>query len=186
MAETTDPRLAKGINIVELVKALRVAQRARKIRFPSAAAEALVAERVSMLVWYPHATFVELLQVAYEHLLGRKEENAYQMGLLGGMKQLTGVHKLYLTPDDPVASLVAMRHAWRALFNFGTLTAEPESATRVLFTLSGYQDITPVHAAMIVGWGAAAGQLTAAPHAHGEMIERPWQGAPHLRYLVHF
>lgn len=152
--------------------------------FPSAASEALLGERILPSGWYPHETFVELLQVAYAYLLGGNETNAYRMGLVSGKTQLLGVHKLYIIARDPAGTLLAMRHSWRSMFSFGTLGNEAEGTNSVLFTLLGYQDLTPVHGAMILGWCAAAGQLAGAPGAQAQALECPWEGGRHYRFRV--
>lgn len=182
--EISSARRAKGTNLIELVKTLRVARKSRELTFPSMASEALLEERILHSGWYSHEAFVELLQVAYEHLLGGNEANAYRMGLVSGRTQLLGVHKLYVITQDPAATLLAMRHSWRSMFSFGTLTNELEGSDSVLFTLLGYQDLTPVHGAMILGWCAAAGQLAGAPAAEARALERPWEGARHYRFRV--
>ena len=179
-------RRAKGTNLIELVKALRAFRRLNELRFPSTAAAALVEERILPTSWYAHDTFVELLQVTYEQILRSDEQSAYEMGLRGGRAQLLSVHKFYVAPGDPQATLLALRHPWRSMFNFGSLTAEADTARSVVFTLQGYADVPVVHAAMIVGWGAAGGQLAGAPNARGNIVARPWKGDPYFRYRISF
>jgi hypothetical protein len=175
--------LAKGTNLMELVPFLRVSRKQRNLPALGAAGEALLQQRILPTQWYPHDAFIELIQYAFDHILNRSEQAAYDMGATGGRAQLTGAHKALLQQGDPRGSVLAMRHAWRMNFNFGQLTAESD-ASSVLFTLSGYEDVSPAHGLMIAGWGIGAARMAGASHARAEVLKRPWSGASQLVYRV--
>jgi hypothetical protein len=176
-------RLAKGTNLIELVKLLRHVRKLRTFPKLSAAAENLLAERVLPTAWYPHAAFLELIDFTFRELLRGSERKAYELGMSGGKVQLQGAHKALLNAQDPIESVVAMRHSWQAGFNFGALRAEADKAS-VTFRLSGYDDVPPAHAYMIAGWGAASAQLVGVAAATAKVLEGPWQGAKELLYRV--
>jgi hypothetical protein len=176
-------RLAKGTNLVELVKLLRHVRKARSFPSFSPAAERLLEERVLPTVWYPHAAFVELIEFTFRSVLGNSAAKAYEVGATGGRVMLQGSHKALVNTSDPVESVLAMRHAWQLHFNFGVLRAEADGRT-VTFRLSDYPDVPPSHAYMIAGWGAASGQLAGSAHASAKVLEGPWDGARELVYQV--
>jgi hypothetical protein len=179
----TAARLAKGTNLVELVKLLRHVRKLRSFPSFSPSAERLLEERVLPTAWYPHAAFLELVEFSFRSMLGNSEAKAYEMGAAGGRVLLQGSHKALLNTTSPVESVLAMRHAWQAHFNFGVLRAEADGRT-VTFRLSDYADVPPSHAYMIAGWGAASGQLAGAVHANAKVLEGPWDGARELVYQV--
>lgn len=178
------PRYAKGVNLSQLVPLLRKRRRARPFGPLSPSAERLMEERILEHLWYPHAPFVELLRVMYREVLASNEANALTMGVLGGKHALQGAHKAFVVDNDPIASALQMRHSWRAYFNFGELKAATEGSHAVVLTLTGYPDVLPVHAGMIVGWAVAAAQLGGAPEASAEIVEKPWVSGQRLVYRV--
>lgn len=176
-------RLVKGTAAVDIVKMVRHVRKQRTFPPLRADAEQLLTERVLPTEWYPHDAFLVLLQFAFEHLLGRSEQKAMDMGTLGGRAQLLGPHRAFVDEGDQLGSAWAMRHMWRVNFNFGDLRAERD-ATGVRYSLTGYQDVPPVHAFMIAGW-VRAGVLLAGPgDAKVELVDRPWQGAAALTFSI--
>jgi len=177
-------RKAKGANFVSLVRSLKAWRKTQPLGPMSHGAEKMLDERILHSEWYPHAPLVDLLRVLYRDLLGSSEEHTLQAGILEGKNALTTWHSMYVMADDPIGSAMAMRHSWRTYFNFGELKAEQSDPTTVTLTLSGYHDVQPCHANMILGWAIAAAQLGGAPKATGEIIERPWKSGKTMVYCV--
>jgi len=151
----------------------------------SPAAAQLLEERILDSAWYPHEPFVELLRVMYREVLGSREDHALAAGVAGGKVALLGAHKTFVIAGDPAGSTLAMRHSWRAYFNFGALAAEqPQGEDVVVLTLTGYPDVEPVHAGLIVGWAVAAAQLGGAGGSVGEILSKPWVAGDALVYRV--
>jgi hypothetical protein len=185
-ARTTSARHAKGTNLIELIKALKVYQRTRPLEGLSPAAQTMLDTRVLLSDWYPHEPFLELLSVLYERLLGRIPERAVQIGIAGGTAALQTTYRAYVQDGDPAASVLATRHVWRASFDFGELKANLDPDGAVRFVLTGYPDIPPVHAAIISAWSVAAARLAGAGQAKVTIVEAPWDGADRLVYRTTF
>jgi hypothetical protein len=180
-------RKCKGINLIELVKFLRHVRKQRTFRTVlSPQAEALLATQILPVGWYSHATFLELIDFVDREILDRDEEKAYAMGIAGGRAALSGPHKVFIDPGNVARSVLSMRHVWRSCFSFGELGAQLEDERTVLFRLTGYDDMTPCHAFMTAGWGAAAALLAGAKGARAKVHEGPWKGASHVLYRVSF
>ena len=180
-----DARRTKGTSVIQLVKMLRDLRHKRALRIPPAGA-ALLEERILPSEWYSYAAFAQLMQVAYEQLLGSSEENAMQMGLVAANAALAGPHGAFILKGDPAATVLALRHLWRAANDYGALDATSEGSNAVVFTLTGFPDVMPVHAAMIASWAVAAAQIAGSPRSRCEILERPWTGASRLRYRITF
>lgn len=180
------PRHAKGTNLVELIKVLKVHQRQRPIEGLSREAQELLETRILLSDWYPHEPFMELLKVLFEQLLGRSTNKALQIGITGSITALRGPYKAYIRSGDPAASVLAMRHIWRTFFDFGDLKASLDEDRSVSFVLTGYHDVSPVHAAMITAWSVGAARLAGSGTADVEIIEAPWDGADRLVYRTTF
>lgn len=184
MSDDPQPRYAKGTNLSQLVPLLKKRRRARTFGPLSPSAERLLEERILDHAWYAHAPFLELLRVLYREVLGSNEENAISMGIAGGRVSLLGVHKTFVIAGDPIGSAMAMRHSWRAYFNFADLKATRDNDNRVTLTLTGYSDVPAVHGGLIAGWAVAAAQLAGAQEARGEIVEKPWETGGKLVYRV--
>lgn len=182
--EVSELRKAKGTNLVQLVPLLKKTRHKQPLGTLSPSAEELLEERILDHVWYPHAPFLELLDVMWRIVLGKSEAHALQAGIVGGKAVLQGTHNTFILPNDPIGSAYAMRHSWRTYFNFGELKAEIDTERTVTLTLSGYADVPRVHAGMILGWAIAAAQLGGAPKATGEFLDKPWESGRKLRYRV--
>ncbi|HEX6244178.1 MAG TPA: hypothetical protein VFZ61_24850 [Polyangiales bacterium] len=182
-AEVTPQRLVKGTNLVDLIKLLRGVRKVRKLDGLSGAADQLLADRILPTAWYAHETFVELLDFTFRALLNGSEKAACEMGATGGRAELSRSMRALVDRQDPLGSVLAMRHAWQASFNFGMLRAGVEERS-VVFRLSGYRDVGTAHAHMIAGFGLAAAQLSGAPQATAEVLEAPWRGATELVYRI--
>lgn len=185
MKPVATARAAKGTSVVELVKMLRHVRKQRAFPSLSPEAEKLLAERVLPTAWYPHAAFLELLDFTFRNLLGGSAAKAYEMGVSGGRVMLLSSHKALVNANDPVESVLAMRHAWQTHFNFGSLRAEAGEGS-VLLRLSGYEDVPPCHAYTIAGWGAASARLAGAQRAVPKVLQGPWEGGRELVFCVTF
>jgi hypothetical protein len=126
------------------------------------------------------------MTVLFEQLLGRSTEKALQVGIANSITALQGPYKAYIHDGDPAGSVLAMRHIWRAFFDFGELKASLDGERAVRFALSGYLDVTPVHAAMITAWPVSAAQLAGSANAAVRIVEAPWKGAQMLVYRTTF
>jgi len=185
MAESAETeRQIKGLNLIALVKTLRMYRRKHPTVGLSPGAESLLTERILVNKWYSHAASLELMRVFYRHLLGSNPENALQAGIVGGLAAFEDNHRAFVVNGDPAASLYAMRHIWGTMLNFGELQAELVGEKSVRFTLTGYPDVPEVHGMLIVGWGIAAAQLSGAKDVTYSIERRPWQGDPSLVYLI--
>jgi hypothetical protein len=182
-AEVTPQRLVKGTNLVDLIKLLRSVRKVRKLEGLSAGAEQLLADRILPTAWYTHQSFIELLDFTFRELLHASEKAACEMGATGGRAELQRSMRALVDRQDPLGSVLAMRHAWQASFNFGVLRAAVEDRS-VVFRLSGYRDVGTAHAHMIAGFGLAAAQVSGAPHANAAVLEAPWRGASELVYRI--
>ena len=182
-AEATPQRLVKGTNLVDLIKLLRSVRKVRKLDGLSTSAEQLLQDRILPTAWYAHESFIELLEFTFRELLGSSEKAACEMGATGGRAELQRTMRALVDRKDPLGSVLAMRHAWQASFNFGTLRAAVEDRS-VLFRLAGYRDVGPAHAQMIAGFGLAAAQVSGAPASTATVLEAPWRGAAELVYRI--
>ena len=182
-AEVTPQRLVKGTNLVDLIKLLRGVRKVRKLDGLSGRADQLLAERILATAWYVHETFVELLDFTFRELLHASEKAACELGATGGRAELQRTMRALVSRQDPLGSVLAMRHAWQASFNFGALRAHVEDRC-VVFRLSGYRDVGPAHAHMIAGFGMAAAQVSGAPQATATVLEAPWNGSSELVYRI--
>ena len=183
---SSQARHAKGVNFTELVKVLRVRRRTQPLVGLSAEGEAMLSVRVLASEWYSHEALLDLLRYAYRELLGRSDEAAHQMGIVGGHAVLQGAHRAFISPGNPAASVTNMGVIWKAYFDFGELTNEADGDHACTFRLTGYDDMPSVHGMMIAGWAVAAAQIGGAPSARCEFLEKPWRGAPRFQYRVSF
>ena len=181
----TDPRRVKGTSIIQLVKLLRDVRQKRPLRLSPAGAQFLE-QRIMPTEWYPLSMMVELMHVMFEQLQGSDPRVAMQGGITSGVQQLSGPYNGFVITGDPVATVLSMRHLWRASYDFGMLEAVSDGPRSVLFTLSGFPDITVVHAIMTASWAVAAAQVSGPKGAKAELVEKPWEGSALLRYRVTF
>ena len=183
MVQQSSGRHAKGANLIDLVRYLKNHGKAHELPAMSANARGLLAERIRGSEWYDLEAFKELMWVADKIVIKGDEARAREMGAAGGVT-LRGLHNAYGVQGDPVNSVIAMRHAWRAHYDFATLTAEIPDDKRVVFKLSGYPDVPMVHGVFIASWALAAARFAGSTNAVLEIVERPWRGEPDLVYQV--
>jgi len=179
-------RQAKGLNLVDFVKSLRVYRRNHSLVGLSPDVEALLDERILINKWYPYEAYIEVMYLFYRHFLSNNPEHALKAGIVGGLNSLQGIHRGFVTEGDPATSLYAMRHVWKTMFNFGDLVAKVVGDRSVRFILSDYPDIPEAHAMLLIGWDIAAAQLAGARDVNCTLEQRPWQGDPELVYLINF
>jgi hypothetical protein len=179
-------RHAKGVNLVDLVKLIKKYRKEHPLVKMSPAAEALLTEYVTPNKWYPLELFHEMTDFAFKKILGSSADKALEMGITGGRAALEGFHKVYITKGDPAATVKAMRHGWRAYFDFGDLDVTIEGEHTGYFTLKDYPDIPQVHGLLVIGWDIAAAQLAGAKKVNYEIQESPWRGGSSLRYRIDF
>lgn len=179
-----DRRRAKGVNYVDLVKILKKHRKKHGLAPLSPETEALMAEHLLASTWYPFPILAELVEVTYRVILGGDPDKALQMGIAGGQAAFGGVHRAFVVPNDPLATVLAMGYTWRAYFDFGELTTEAEGDSAVKFTLAGYPDCAEPHGMLIAGWHLSAAIISGVPSPRLEILERPWEGAEELVHRV--
>jgi uncharacterized protein (TIGR02265 family) len=164
------------VNLVGLVKALRVHRKQHPLPEMSPEADALLNEHILPSEWYPLRAHLEILGVAYRLLAGSKPENALQMGVTGGKAIWTSTHRGVVEGRDPVRALKSMPAVWRTYFDFGSLDVDVDDPTTVRFTVRDYPDVPVYHGMTIAGWHLAVALVAGAPGATVELLERPWEG----------
>ena len=169
---------------MDLVKFLKNFGKRRALPNLTPAAKELLAVQIAPSTPYPLELLQELLRVMDELIVKGDENAAMELGAVGG-STFQGVLKTYVTPGEPMASVLAMRHGWRAHYNFGRLTAEEVSQGQVRFRLEGYPDAPMVFALMMAGWAVGAARAAGSKAPKLNVLERPWRGAAHFVYLVH-
>ena len=177
-------RHMKGTSFIDLVKFLKNHRKINPLPSMSPATQALLDTHILVSAWYPLEIFIELLRVTDQVFVKGNENTALEMGIAAGLNHFNGAHAAYISTGDPQASVMSMRHAWRAHADFGDLTAEAVDNTTVVFTLKNYRDIPMTHAMMTAGWGVAAARFAGAKKSRAEVIDRPWKGAPQSRYQI--
>lgn len=171
-----------GNTLLDLVKYLKNYEKTRGPLAMRDDARALLAGRLMLSEWYPLSTFHELLRVLDRIVVHGDELRALAIGAAGG-SAMRGLHKTYVVPGDAKGGVLAMRHGWRAHYDFGVLTADPLDAG-VHFALSGYPDMPMIHGLMTAGWGLAAARAAGSTSAVAEIVDRPWVGGDKLTYKI--
>jgi hypothetical protein len=185
-AKPRSERHVRGASVIEVVKILRKIRKAGPLPSLSGAAQELLDTQILFSQWYPFEPFEELLKIVYVLVFKRSEQYALEMSIKTGTKQFQGPHKGFISKGDPQNSVLALRRTWPIHYDFGELNTAAESDHSVVLTLTGFNDITPVQAMTNTGFAVAAARLAGARNASGEVFEKPWIGAPHLRYRVRF
>jgi len=179
-------RHVAGAVTVDLVKLVKTFERAQgEIPEMHAEVRALLGRRVGFSEWISLALYHKLLEVVDGIALFGKERRALNMGMAGGAA-MRGVLKAYGVHGDPVNTVLAMRHAWSAHYDFGRLRAEAVGERAVRFTVQDYPDNPMPHALMTAGWGVAAARSAGADDAHAEVLDRPWLDASEFIYVIRF
>jgi hypothetical protein len=180
---TESRRHVIGVVVVDLLKFMKNLEREARVPLPfSAPTRGLLDRRVLSTEWLLLESFHELLAKLDEVVLRGEEQRALQMGAAGGAA-MRGLQKAYGVPGDPKNSVFAMRHAWRAHYDFGRLICNTTSDA-VEFIVEQYPDMPMPHGMMTAGWAIAAARAGGASGATVTIHERPWQGASRLRFSV--
>jgi hypothetical protein len=186
MASAAAARRVKGGNLIGMVKMLRHQQKKRPFPSLSPAARALLAEQILVSDWYPYPAYLELLELLYKEMLGKSEERARDAGLAAGRHALSTVHRQFVKIGDPVESLLAIRHTWRAYYDFAELRAERAGPGSVRFSVEQYPDMPLIHGLMIAGWHVAGALEGGATDASTMILEAPWRGDGRFVHMVTF
>jgi serine/threonine-protein kinase len=170
-------RHAKGVNLIDLVKLLRIARREGKLEGLDADDTALLDERVLVSSWYPIERFWRVLALAHERVLGGSERATVQLGRAGAEQVVAaGVHSVFLSGNDFDRVLRGFARGWSSYFDFGSVEiARDGDLVRV--TISGYPDIPRAHALTTLGWYERSLQLTGAEVRSAKITAEPWSGA---------
>jgi hypothetical protein len=179
-------RHVKGINIVGLVRALKVYRREHPLPPLSDDARALFEDRILESSWYPLEPQRELLATMYRVMCDEDPDKALLMGVIGGQQAWSGTHRGVLGSRGPMQALKSMGPAWATYFDFGSLDVEPIGEAAARFTVRGYADVPVYHGMTIAGWHLAAAQVAGSEEASVEVVERPWEGAPRQVHIVRF
>jgi hypothetical protein len=174
-----------GANLVDLVKIVVNLEKSHGPLGLSTASQAAIKARVNLNHWYDLAFFSELLGILDRIVIKGSEQRALEIGAAGG-SSMRGIQKAYVVPGDPKSSVVAMRHAWRAHFDFGRLTFEVPDDHTVRFKIEQYPDMTMTHALLTAGWGVAAARAAGAQDASATVLARPWRGEGDFTYTINF
>ena len=173
-----------GAVLIDLVKFVKNHERTSgRVLSLSAPSRATLERRVLISEWVPIEIFHELLQALDLLVIHGDEQRAMEMGALGGAS-MRGLLKAYTVPGDAPSSVLSMRHAWRAHYDFGRLTSELTGDATVRFTVTDYLDMPMIHGLMTVGWGVAAARAAGANDVHPVLFDRPWRGAEKLMYEI--
>ncbi len=183
--EFGDGRHVKGVNLLGLVKTIKVLRRQRPIDGLSPETLALLEERVLVSSWYPLQHLWELLDVTYRELLGSEPARALEIGVMGGMEVWSGTHRVFVVERGPISVLRSMGPAWSSYFDFGSLDVTLVDERCVRFTVRDYPDVPVPHGMTIAGWHLAAARVAGCPEASAEVVEAPWEGAADQVHLVH-
>jgi hypothetical protein len=181
----TAVRKVIGANLVDLVKLVVNLEKSHGPLGLSAASQAAIKARVNLNVWYDLALFFDLLRVLDLVVIKGSEQRALDIGAAGG-SSMRGIQKAYVVEGDPTSSVAAMRHAWRAHFDFGRLHFEVPNDHSVRFKVEQYLDIPMTHALMTAGWGVAAARAAGARNASATVLTRPWRDEGDLIYTINF
>lgn len=176
-------RHVKGANLIDLVRYVKNYGKMHELPAMPASAQNLLTEHIRGTEWYALEGFLELMKVVDKIVIKGDEVRAREIGAAGGVI-LRGLQNAYAVRGEPLTSVVAMRHAWRAHYDFAVLTAEMPDDKRVVFKLSGYPDVPMVHGVFIASWALAAARVAGGTNAVLEIVERPWRGDPDLVYQV--
>ena len=156
---------------------LRTARKAGRLGILDAEIAKLLEQRVIITSWYPFEHFMQLLLVAHQRLTDGSDEAARKLGDMAASEMLHGLHKSFLTPDDPSRTLTALERMWGRYFDFATLTVHPEvSGARVV--IAGYEDMVRAHGNLLVGWARTAVSLSGADLNVAAVRRAPWEGDP--------
>lgn len=186
MIPPKDGRRSKGVNLVGLVKALRVYRKEHPLPELSPEAHALLNEQILASEWYPFRAHLEILGAAYQVLADSKPENALQMGISGGKAIWTSTHRSAVEGREPVRALKSMPALWRTYFDFGSVDVDVVDSMTVRFTVRDYPDVPVYHGMTIAGWHTAVALVSGAPEATVEILERPWEsGCRNQVHVIH-
>jgi hypothetical protein len=175
-----------GANTIDLIKLVKTLARARNTPLAlSATAQAQLDKRVGLAEWLPLEFFLELLHVVDLEIIRGDETRALELGANGGTN-MRGVLKAYTVAGNPRSTVVAMRHAWRAHFDFGRISCDDSRGSTVRFTLEEYPDVAMPHGMTTAGWGLAAARAAGAHGATVNILSRPWRQQGPLSYDISF
>jgi hypothetical protein len=175
-----------GAVVVDLIKFLKNLERSSGVPFVfNTHTRALLARRVLGTEWLALESFAELLAGLNEVVIRGEEQRALEIGSVGGAA-MRGLQKAYGVQGDPKSSVIAMRHAWRAYYDFGRLTCDATSDSTVEFSVEDYVDMSMAHGMITAGWSVAAARAAGSRSVGVTVLDRPWKGAPKFRFVVRF
>jgi uncharacterized protein (TIGR02265 family) len=179
-------RQVKGVNLIELVKVLKIHRRDSPLDGLSSEAIALLDQRILPTEWYPLEALHEYLNFTFENVIMRNEAQVTRLGEVGAQLALTTVHRAYVRRGDPQRTAQAMVRLWSMYFDFGELVVEAEGERAARFTMRDYPDVPLVHGLMIAAWHAMSATLAGGRNVRCQWLERPWLGSQDMVYLVQF
>ena len=182
----TRKRHVKGMVIIDLIKFLKHYAKSAPLGYMGPSVEKLFTTRLLGSAWYELEPFLGLLQFTDALYLKGNELRTLEFAAAGGVQNLRTVYKAYTKEGDAHGSVMAMRHAWGAMYDFAELSVEFDDAHTVQFKLAEYEGLAMSHALMTAGWGLAAARVAGCADAKVEIIDRPWRGSVSYRYQVRF
>lgn len=175
--EARTGRHAKGVNLIDLVKLLRISRREGKLGQLDPADQALIDERILVSSWYPVEWFWRALELARDRVLAGSDEHTVELGVAGAMSVMGGVHSVYVAGQDLERSLRSIERGWASYFDFGTVRAERDG-NLVRVQVWDYPDMPRAHGLTTLGWFRATFALLGLPTKEARIVEEPWAGAP--------
>jgi serine/threonine-protein kinase len=175
-------RHVKGVNLIDLVKLLRIARRDGSLPELGPEDRALVDERILVSSWYPLETFWRALELAYEHVLKGSDADAILLGKRGAESVVGGVHSAYVSNTKDIDGLLRrFERGWSLYFDFGSSHASFESGV-VRIVIRGYPDVPRVHGLTTLGWYSAALGLSGIQIKSEKIVGEPWARDEALAY----
>jgi len=183
----TVERLAKGTNLVSLVKAIRSGRRAGAVVPLSEDDDRLVSERMILTAWYPFPIYERLL-LAVQGLRGGGDAAAREMGLASAAEMLSGVHKMFARTGSLKRTLKPLESVWPRYFNFGRIEADCKAEHDAIVRIHGYPHMGRCHGHLVAGWVEGAVRLSLDKHQRIGSIAltgRPWKGDDTFEMQIH-
>jgi len=178
---TQKKRHAKGVNLIDLVKLLKIARREGRLGELSAEDAALLDERVLVSDWYPIESFWRLLELAHERVLNGSDDMTVMLGVAGATNVMGSVHAAYVSKEGIDRAARRFERGWASYFDFGSVKVT-HSGGVVRFTIQGYPDIPRIHALTTLGWLRATFTLVGLEPVRSVIVAAPWAGADELVY----
>ena len=173
-------QLTKGIDFIDIVKALRIWLRANPGRdVPGLSPEDMAFvrnSRVLPVAWYSNDLLLRLLDVTCNLLFGGNTEGMVEMGRMAARSLYTSVHDSLIYKGDTLLSLRNVVRFTKAHFNFSLWSLEEQSKNHALVRATDYPEMSGVHGTLYIGWCAVVIELSGDELKQGRVLKGPWRG----------